>query len=103
MINEPTRVTENSESCIDHVIINKKDNVKVFGVYPLSISDHSFVYIIQKIGFPRGNPKVIESRNFKTFDQTAFLLDLQNANWPSATEVADVNNFGQSGKILSSI
>ena len=93
MINEPTRITENFETRIDHVIINKKDNVKVFGVYPLSISDHNFVYIIRKIGFPRGNPKVIKSRNFKTFDQTAFLLDLQNTNWPSATEAAVVNDF----------
>ena len=93
LINEPTRITENSETCIDLVITNKKDNVKVFGVYPLSISDHSFIYIIRKIGLSRGNPKVIVSRNLKSFDQTAFLLDLQNANWPSAIAVSDVNDF----------
>ena len=71
------------------------------GVYPLSMSDHSFIYAIRKIGIPRGNPRVIESRKFKSFDESAFILDLKNADWPTVTAAADANDFWQCGKIDS--
>ena len=70
-------------------------------VYPLSMSDHSFIYAIRKIGIPRGNPRVIESRKFKSFDESAFILDLKNADWPTVTAAADANDFWQCGKIDS--
>ena len=77
LIDEPTRVTETSETCVDHFISNKKENVTNFGVYTLSISDHYFIYAIRKIGSPRGSPKIIESWNFKCFDESAFTSDLK--------------------------
>ena len=93
LIDEPTRVTGNSETCVDHFITNKKENVTNSGVYPLSISDHSFIYAIRKIGIPRGNPRVIESWNFKSFDESAFILDLKNVDWPTVTAAADANDL----------
>ena len=78
---------------IYHFITNKKENVINSGVYPLSISNHSFIYAIRKIGIPRGNPRVIESRKFKSFDESAFILDLKNVDWPSVTAAVDANDF----------
>ena len=93
LIDEPTRITENSETCVDHFITNKKENVINSGVYPLSISDHSFIYAIRKISIPRANLRVIEPRNFKSFDESAFILDLKNADWPTVTAATDANDF----------
>ena len=55
------------------------------------MSDHHFIYAVRKIGVPRGQPRFIESRNFKHFDDTEFKLDLESAPWPSIEDFQDVN------------
>lgn len=68
VLTEPTRVSAKSKTLIDLVITNSKEKLTHTGVYPLSISGHYLIYAIRKIGIPRGQPRVIQSRNFKRFD-----------------------------------
>ena len=51
------------------------------------------MYAIRKIGVPRGNPKIIESRSFKHFNESAFKCDLDNAVWPSIVSKTNPNEF----------
>ena len=87
----PTRVSVKSKTLIDLVITNSKEKLTHTGVYPLSISDHYLIYAIRKIGIPRGQPRVIQSRNFKRFDEAKFKMDLINAPWPPFDNSQDVN------------
>ena len=91
VITEPTRVTATTKTLIDVFITNKKESIIHSGVYPMSISDHNLIYAVRKISIPRGQPRFVESRNFKTFNETKFITDLENAPWPYTKDIQDVN------------
>ena len=74
----PTRITPTTKTLIN-VIITKEGDIKIIdsGVIHIGISDHSLVYrrnrpICRKVGIPRSEPKLVETRQFKYFDSTAF-------------------------------
>ena len=92
LIEEPIRVNAKSQTLIDVFITNKEDNIFHSGVYTLSISDHYLIYAVRKIGLPRGQPKFIQSRNFKHFNEENFLTDLNNASWPVIKSGMEVNS-----------
>ena len=92
LIKEPTRVNAKSQTLIDVFITNKEDNISHSGVYTLSISDHYLIYAVRKIGLPRGQPKFIQSRNFKHFNEENFLTDLENASWPDIKSGMEMNS-----------
>ena len=75
LVKEPTRVKQ-----------------PLIDVYTLSISDHNLIYAVRKIGLPRGQPKSIQSRNFKHFNEENFLTDLKNASWPVIKSGMEVNS-----------
>ena len=89
LIKEPTRV---KQPLIDVFITNKEENISHSGVYTLSISDHNLIYAVRKIGLPRGQPKSIQSRNFKHFREENFLTDLKNASWPVIKSGMEMNS-----------
>ena len=92
LIKEPTRVNAKSHTVIDVFITNKKDNISHSEVHTLSISDHNLIYAVRKIGLPRGQPKSIQSRNFKHFREENFLTDLKNASWPVIKSGMEMNS-----------
>ena len=92
LIREPTRVNAKSQTLIDVFITNKEDNISHSGVYTLSISDHNLIYAVRKIGLPRGQPKFIQSRNFKHFNEENFLTNLKNASWPVIKSGIEMNS-----------
>ena len=92
LIKEPTRVNAKSQTLIDVFITNKEDNISHSEVYTLSISDHNLIYAVRKIGLPRGQPKSIQSRNFKHFREENFLTDLKNVSWPVIKSGMEMNS-----------
>lgn len=48
LITEPTRITSNSCSLIDHCITNSSTKIAKFGVVHLAIRDHALIYMIYK-------------------------------------------------------
>ena len=74
----PTRTTLNSKTLID-LMITKVEDTKTIdsGVIDLGISDHNLVYICRKVSIPKQPPKIVETRQFKNFNTTAFQHDLQ--------------------------
>ena len=91
LIKELTRVNANTKTLIDVFITNKTESIIHSGVYPLSISDHNLIYAVRKISIPRAQPKFVESRNCKNFNELKFITDLKNAPWPHIDNSEDVN------------
>ncbi len=49
LINKPTRVTDTTASCIDHIFVNKSEKVCQAGIIESSISDHFITYCTKKL------------------------------------------------------
>ena len=94
LIKEATRVTENSESLIDHIYTTCPDKVIKSGVLHTGMSDHSFVYTV--IGKERhtsvNGHKYSVNRNYKHFDDVAFMSDMCKVNWCTITTHINIDN-----------
>jgi hypothetical protein len=91
-IDKPTRTTDSTKTQID-IIITKSDDTKTSdsGVIALGISDHDLVYIniCREIGVPcRGTPKIVETRQFKHFNENEFQQDLAYFTYNSDPNLA---------------
>ena len=98
LINQPTRVTEETRTLIDLFITNSEESILHSGVYPLSISDHNLIYAVRKISIPRSSPRYIETRSFKNFKTEEFKSDLRDANWPHIHSMNNANEAWESWK-----
>ena len=76
---EPTRVTETSATLIDLVITNRPRWIKNSRVLDIGISDHKLVASTPSLKVTRPKPKIVETRNYKSFDEEKFQRDLQEA------------------------
>ena len=84
LVCSPTRVTETSETIIDHVYSNVPDNIVSVSVPHYSISDHYPVCVTRKISntFEKGPVhKFITYRNTKSFNETEFIRELEEQPW----------------------
>ena len=94
LITEPTRITPNSRTLIDLCVTNEPDKITRSGVLHLGISDHSLVYMIRKNHYDRAKARIVETRQFKNFNEVGFLNDLKEINWKSInSHSADPNNM----------
>lgn len=94
LISEPTRVTKNSSTIIDHIYTNCTDYVQDIHVPEYSISDHypiCFTRITDKIKIKNHNHKTMTYRSFRGFNNDAFNSDLVNAGIDVIVQYNDVN------------
>ena len=79
-----------SHSLIDHFSTNKRKYILESGVLETAMVDHYMVYAIRKVNAWRLNTKhenkIVESRNMKNYDKTAFQQDLDAIDWESLLE-----------------
>ena len=81
LINDYTRITENTKSKLDLAFVSKADKVSSSGVHSLGLSDHSMIYIVRKNKKVRVPPKFIKSRSFKNFNEHEFIETIKQSNW----------------------
>ena len=81
IIKEPTRVTDVTKSLIDHIYVTNSENVQESHVVKYSISDHYPVGMTRKetVPYKKHSHTTISYRNFKEFNENAFLEDLSKA------------------------
>src|SRR5436190_3476602 len=102
LINEPTRVTANSATLLDHIIVDRSTDVKRIGVIDApsitdhrdkSISDHKLVFcdLVCKVNKP--GPQLISYRDFSKFNQEEAVRRIADINWDSALLVEGVDNI----------
>ena len=85
LINEPTRVTLNSATLVDHAFTSSSAKVRAVKVPKIGLSDH----------YPTCGSKhyhtSIKYRSFKYFDQIKFLDDLNRCQWSSIEEKNEID------------
>lgn len=84
LVQTPTRVTDTSETLIDHVYSNTPENIVSVTVPQYSISDHYPVCVTRKVSksFSRGPVhKFICYRDTKSFNESDFIHELENQPW----------------------
>ena len=83
IIKKTTRVTENKESLLDHIIINNKITDFTSQVIDISFSDHQCITIYwnTKEQLNRQYHKTISFRTLKNFDACNFQIDILEADW----------------------
>ena len=70
LIEEPTRVTLDTATIIDHIATPCPRNIVNSGVYQMALSDHYLVYCIRKFnGEVTKDHKVIKTRKRNKFEE----------------------------------
>ena len=49
LINQPTRITENTATLLDHILTNSKDRISQYGIINTGLSDHQLIYCTRKV------------------------------------------------------
>ena len=84
LVQKPTRVTDTTRTLIDHAFSNVCENIAKVSVPIYAISDHFPVCLTRKItqDFDKGPlHKFIHYRDTKSFNETAFVSELENQPW----------------------
>jgi len=92
IINEPTRVTTESQTILDLIFCSDVNNITQSGVLPCKISDHNVVFCTRKVSkgfFNKHN--VAKIRCMKNYDSDVFVDKLNSVNWFEEIETEDVN------------
>jgi hypothetical protein len=82
LINEPTRITENSQTLIDLILvsnINFVTSTKI--IHTHNISDHAMVMCETTWELHRTPLRFTTSRSYRDFNYNNFLTDLMNLDW----------------------
>ena len=77
--------SNNHKSTIDLFLTNKRRSFQFTSVAETGLSDYHRL-IFMKSHFSRLKPKIIQYRNFKTFDEQNFIADVKNADFSFETD-----------------
>ena len=88
MITEPTRVTQNSMTLIDHILSSYPCGFLESGCLDVGVSDHLLVYAV-KLGESCQGHKFRNVRAYRKCNMDALLEDLQGAKWESDNQNID--------------
>ena len=92
-ITEPTRVTDNTKSHIDVILVSQSERYANCGNLHLGVSDHDFIYTVRKNKLPRSKPREIVYRSMKKFNEDEFLSDLNSVPWETSYVFDDVDDL----------
>ena len=97
LVTQPTQVTNNTSTLIDHIYSTNEDNLSKVCVCQIGISDHFAVFCNRKINstFKSNSHKSITYRSFKHFAETNFLNDLVLLPWD------DIEGLGNIDEVLA--
>jgi hypothetical protein len=99
LIKEPTRVTEETESLIDHVLVSDANRVSQSGVIHLGMSDHFMTFCTRKAAKVKFNShNSIKIRSLKNYDIDSFRSLLANCDWSSVLNSDTVDTAWQKFK-----
>ena len=90
LIEEPTRVTLNRSSILDHIATTSPGNIIETGVHKLFMSDHYMVFCVHKFeGALKKDSKIVQTRFMKNFDKDAILADVAGVCWEQGLDEPD--------------
>lgn len=92
LVTQPTRVTANSETCIDLIIVSDPEKITQSGVIPTGLSDHYLTFCTRKIS--RGafsSHNTVKIRSMRNYNASHFQELLSNGNWSDVIDSNDVD------------
>lgn len=94
LVNEPTRVTQQSQTCIDHVFTRIAHRYKIVVdacVNHVGITDHSLTEIVVRFGGGGAQLPVADPCHYRT-DKARLKQLLDNANWSDVYKQSDASS-----------
>lgn len=92
IIDAPTRVTHNTFSLIDLILVDNADSVQDCGVIECDLSDHYAVFCTIGVNRTIHMPRFHRYRNFKHFNMQAFECNLRSIGWEQIYEIKNVDD-----------
>ena len=94
LVTQPTRVTTNTSTLIDHIYCSHEDNLSKLSVCKIGISDHFAVVCNRKLNssYKNNSNKSITYRSFKRFEENIFLNELAVLPWDSIERYANIGD-----------
>ena len=93
IINEPTRITEKSSTCIDLIFVKNPEKVIAHGACAVpGISDHHLIFMAYDIKKPVFKPIKVTARNFNGFDVEGFKAAAELANFENVYNVVNLDD-----------
>ena len=94
LVTQPTRVTTNTSTLIDHIYSSHEDNLSKESVCKIGISDHFAVVCNRKLNssYKNNSHKSITYGSFKRFEENNFLNDLAVLPWDSIERYANIDD-----------
>lgn len=91
LIKESTRVTERSQTLIDHVMVNRNEMYHQNGVIELGVSDHSLIYTSRKKLKVEYDTEYVWTRSYRSYNDEMYERDIANADWSPVLNASNVN------------
>jgi hypothetical protein len=92
IINQPTRITENSTTLLDHILTNSKDRISQHGIINTGLSDHQLIYCTRKITREKFyEHRDIQIRSLINYTQEIYIQALKDVNFPDYSQYDDPN------------
>ena len=92
MVKTPTRVTPNSCTLIDHVLVNRCDMYYQSETLDMGISDHAMIYTARrKLKLPT-TFTYIKCRSYTHFDDQLFQQDIERITWTDVLNNYDIES-----------
>ena len=93
LITNPTRVTPNSQTIIDHCYVSSSVSVASSGTVPLAGSDHQMIYAtLPSSSAETTAPTVKEVHSFKKCNLNSLSNDLADAPWGTIDAFDDIDD-----------
>ena len=81
LIDQPTRITQNTSTLIDVVLSTHPHNIPFSSVIKLGISDHYMIGCARKLNSLKFKPRTVKHRNYSKYNQQEFVEDLKSGSW----------------------
>ena len=92
------------QSCLDHVTTNVPEKCNIPEVFPVGSSDHLPIMVTKYSREVKNQPKTIRKRNYRHFDPTEFLKDIQtHVASGSFVKVLNSSNINEASSIFSGL
>ena len=95
IVRDPTRVTSDTQTLIDHIYVSHPGNVKACKVSTIALSDHYPVCFVRHMRAnydSKHGHTTITYRSYKNFDEKSFLADLAVVPWSVIEQFDDVDD-----------
>jgi len=92
VINKPTRITNHSQTLIDHIITSRCRKTYFPNSVDIGLSDHNLIYCFVDLLPNRSEQKFLTVKDYQSVNTIKLKSDIQNAPWQICSVFDDVDD-----------